>query len=326
MSESSPPIKYDVATLVSYDFFGYNPSLALAGTALALYLLAAVAVFFQNRLAKNPNAKYMVLITTTALIEAGGYAALVWLINNSGKGNIYGGYVVFQVLVILSPNLIQAADYVSVSKIIEYSNMSEAKRFLRPIYVSIGFIVADVIALLVQAVGITIWASSKGSGEPNQSLISLGSWITVGGLVMQLIAFLLFAFLAAWVHRHPKNQLRGQFKHSRLFLGLYISMVLVTIRNIFRFVEFTQGALLSWPAPDDVFVISENEALFYCLDTLPILLCFVTFLALNPANLLPKERVEKITDGARGADIGSSGESSQSTDEKFKGSQTADIV
>ena len=51
----------------------------------------------------------------TALCEALGYAFLIVSIERSGKGDIYPFYVIAQVLVVLSPNLIQAAEYWTVS-------------------------------------------------------------------------------------------------------------------------------------------------------------------------------------------------------------------
>ena len=46
---------------------------------------------------------------------------------------------------------------------------------------------------------------------------------------------------------------------------------------------------MTWPYSPDAYIISEQEYLFYALDTLPILLCFAAFIAFNPALLLPKE-------------------------------------
>jgi hypothetical protein len=56
----------------------------------------------------------------------------------------------------------------------------------------------------VQAIGISIWASSQASGTPDQGQIRLGCGITLGGLAIQLICFVLFTILTAWAQRHPK--------------------------------------------------------------------------------------------------------------------------
>lgn len=288
---SPPPITYNVADLTADDFFGYNPSLSLAATALALYFVAAVIVGIQVVTAKNKNGGYMHLVTLTGLTEAAGYAALVYLIQKSGQTNIYGAYVAMQVFVILSPNLLQAADYSTVGKIIAFSNLPDYHSWLKPKLITIGFITADILALCIQAIGISLWASSKGSGKPDEKIISIGSWVTVAGLGVQVISFAIFMFLAVWVQRHPRNKLRGQRSHMFIFVGMHLSFVFLNIRNVFRFVEFVQGAILTWPFGEDTFVISENEVLFYALDTLPILLCFVAFILFNPARLLPKESV-----------------------------------
>lgn len=55
----------------------------------------------------------------------------------------------------------------------------------------------------VQAAGISLWASSKGSGNPNKNIINLGNYITLAGLAFQLCAFGVFVILAVWTHRHP---------------------------------------------------------------------------------------------------------------------------
>ena len=56
----------------------------------------------------------------------------------------------------------------------------------------------------VQAVGIAIWASSQSSGTPDQGQIRLGCGITLAGLAIQLVCFLLFTALCAWSQRHSK--------------------------------------------------------------------------------------------------------------------------
>ena len=157
----------------------------------------------------------------------------------------------------------------------------------------------------IQAGGITLWATSKGSGTPNASQINTGNYITLSGLAFQLFGFCLFTILAIWVQRHPRcvraclwgvggggdlvglpgwvtsrltiwvlchprcvpaclplraphpcmsrltlppapalavcrNTLRGTQEGRKLFTGLYITVVFLFIRNIFRFAEFAQ--------------------------------------------------------------------------------------
>lgn len=288
LSPSPGPVHYDVANLTATEFFGYVPTMWPAATCLSLYLLAALLVGLSTHLARNRNGRHMHLVTLTGLTEAGGYAALVWIILHNGSQNLYPAYVAMQVLVVLSPNLLQAANYATVGKVSLSSGLHTMHAVLRPKIISLVFILADVLALTVQAVGISLWASSKGSGDPSSSQIRIGNWITVGGLGIQLISFVIFFGLAIWLQRHPRNGLRSTRSQRLMFLGLYVTNILVTLRNLFRFVEFVQGALLTWPVAEGTYVISEQEILFYTLDALPILLAFATYIALNPAWLLPK--------------------------------------
>lgn len=72
-SPSPKPLTYDVTSLTVQDFFGYTPSVALAATALGLYvsasILVAVFVFAYKR------SRYMHIVTLTGLMEAGELAA-----------------------------------------------------------------------------------------------------------------------------------------------------------------------------------------------------------------------------------------------------------
>jgi hypothetical protein len=184
----------------------------------------------------------------------------------------------------------------------------------------------------IQAIGISIWASSQSSGDPDQDQIRLGSGITLAGLAIQLIAFIAFTLLVIWAHRHPRcdaapacprlpcgtlahelrqssrpncclacaqlnlpfnlrvcarsrappspttpahttatphphpfaphcrsNGLTGKRDTKRLFLGLYLGMAGLYVRNIFRFAEFVQATVLTWPAPEGAYVLSEQQ-------------------------------------------------------------------
>ena len=287
MSESD--LNYDVDSLTVEDYFGYTPSIALAAVATALYFLAAVIVLLQMIISRNKNARYLVLMVLTGLTEFGGYVALIWMTKNSGSADIYNSYVAMQVLIVLSPNVIQAATYKTVGKISLVGQMAAKRVWLRPNVISWGFIGADLLALIIQAIGISIWATEKSSGNPNVNTVKIGSWITVGGLGLQLASFCVFTWLAIHIHTNKGNKFRPYKNHQLLFIGVYLIIVFVSIRNIFRFVEFTQSAV-SYPDPGG---LDENQALFYSLETLPILLTFGVYIVLSPAFLLPKGRLDE---------------------------------
>jgi hypothetical protein len=157
-----------------------------------------------------------------------------------------------------------------------------------------------VLALLVQAAGITIWATSKGSGTPDPNKIFIGSAVTLAGLAFQLASFAVFAILTIYVQRHADNVLRGERGTGATFAGLYLTIACVTVRNIFRFVEFLQTTLLDFPAPPGTYIIADQQVLFYCLDALPIFCAFCFYVLLHPARTLPTP-AEAVAAGARAA-------------------------
>ena len=90
---------------------------------------------------------------------------------------------------------------------------------------------------------------------------------------------------------------------------------MISIRNIFRFVEFTQSAI-SYP---DEGGVAGNQALFYSLESLPILLAFIVFIVLSLTYLFPKTRLDEfITDSSEGVSVDpEKAEKSQESGEEF---------
>lgn len=282
--DTPPPLTYNVSTLTIQQYFGYSPSLALAWTAAGLYLAAAVVLSVLILTFRNKNARYVWLLVFTALAECGGYVALIWMIYASGTTSIYSAYVAFQCLVVLSPNLLQAVVYRTVGQVARVGNLSQRGGCLKASFISVFFIILDVACLIIQAVGISIWASEKSSGQPNVDTVKLGSYITVVGLGLQLVSFSIFIILARYIQRHAENGFRRHKEHGLLYSGVYLSILLVSIRNIYRFVEFLDGAIV-YPSASG---IAENQALFYGLETLPVLLAFASLIIFSPTYLLPK--------------------------------------
>ncbi|KAL4430757.1 hypothetical protein ABPG75_006013 [Micractinium tetrahymenae] len=278
--------QYDVNELLIYDFFKYWPSLALACIALSLYTVAAVIVGYLTE--RRKAHRFVHTVTATGLVEAAGYAALIYAIERSGKSSVFSAYVVMQVFVIEAPNILQMGLYITIGRVLFFSpDLTRGHKLLRGWVIATAFACADLIAIVIQAIGISIWASSQSSGDPDQDQIRLGCGVTLAGLAAQLLFFVCFTVLAIWTHRHPRNGLRGRPETRKLFIGLYWAMGCLYVRNIFRFVEFVQSTVLTWPPPEGTYVLSEQQVLFYTLDCLPILLAFLPYIFMHPGYLLP---------------------------------------
>eukprot|EP00887_Chlorella_sp_A99_P007299 scaffold2.g7299.t1 len=237
---------YDVSTLTAYVFYGYDPSLGQAIIAITLFTAAAAVIAFLVERAKAH--RFMHTMSATGLFEAAGYGAMIYCIAQSGKSDIFGAYVTQQVFVILSPNAIQATQYMTVGTVLRHSPaLTNGRKLLRG------------------------WSS----GNPDSDAIRLGCSITLAGLAIQLLCSGVFLWLAIWVHRHPRNALVGEARGRRLFRGLYVAFA------------FLAATVLTWPPPDSAYVLSHSQLLFWLLDTLPILLCFLSYIIWHPSRLLP---------------------------------------
>lgn len=77
---------YDVNELGVEEFFNYHPSLALAIVALCLFVLGAAVLGY---LTEKYKRRFVHTLTATGLLEAAGYAALIYCTVQSGKSSIF---------------------------------------------------------------------------------------------------------------------------------------------------------------------------------------------------------------------------------------------
>lgn len=95
-----------------------------------------------------------------------------------------------------------------------------------------------------------------------------GQQIVLAGLIVQVAFGLLFTAVAGVFHRRICKVFTssGVLQESRWLTTLYGIMVLITVRNIFRIVEYSEGKDSS---------ILEHEYLLYLFDAALILLALL---------------------------------------------------
>jgi hypothetical protein len=105
----------------------------------------------------------------------------------------------------------------------------------------------------------------------------------MGGVGLQecfILIFLIFAFkLHATVLAQARSTTTSQdFRQVLLLLyTLYATLVLISIRIIFRLVEYSQGLQSTIP---------NHEVYQYCLDTLPMLIALVLLNVVHPGRIM----------------------------------------
>jgi hypothetical protein len=124
------------------------------------------------------------------------------------------------------------------------------------------FTASDILCLCLQGGGGAMLSST------DLDTMEMGRKLLLVGLFLQLFFFGAFTVLTARLYAAPHYGFRHAKAWRPLFATLFITIALLTIRNIFRVVEFVQGF--------DGYLAS-HEVYFYVFDCIPILLCTLLF-------------------------------------------------
>ncbi|KAF4452332.1 RTA1-domain-containing [Fusarium albosuccineum] len=108
-----------------------------------------------------------------------------------------------------------------------------------------------------------------------------GNYITIGGLILQLLVFGFFMIISVAFYlrisrqptRRSQNALNPWRKH--LFV-LYLSSLLIMIRSVFRLVEYVQG--------EDGYLLG-SEVWLYVFDAALVLVVVILFNLVHPSQM-----------------------------------------
>lgn len=238
---------------IIYRWFHEYPKMAPAIFAMVMYLLAGIAVLVVTIRARS---WFMLTITVTAVLEFAGYAARVHMLQNPSMGP----YVTSQGLLIISPVLLSIVNYIAVGRILRLVDTS--KGWLKPAWVGWTFTASDIFCLILQGSGGGMSASM------DESQRNLGKNLLLVGLAIQMFFFTIFLGITIYIHRCKAYNLRRNSLFRPVFIGLYSTIGLMYVRNLFRFIEFTQGYLG---------YLATNEVYFYIFDFTLIFSCFILY-------------------------------------------------
>jgi len=176
-------------------------------------------------------------------------------------------------LILIATPLFSATIYKTLSRLSR--SLTAGKRRMR--WTSALYIILDIACLVLQVIGTVMEAYGSGSDKKNSSKY------VACGLILQLLAFLLFMLLAwrlqrrvsadpTFVSAHPRAP-----RWRRRFAMLYVASMLVLVRNLVRVVEFVQGG-------DGE--ILQHETYLYVFDARPMFLLVVVVAVLHPGRVV----------------------------------------
>ncbi|PVH87627.1 hypothetical protein DL98DRAFT_509848 [Cadophora sp. DSE1049] len=199
-----------------------------------------------------------------------------------------------QILVLLAPMWVNAFVYMVLGRMIYFFTPAQQVFRIKGIKIAKIFVWLDILSFLTQVGGgVMIQPSASYKSQ------MLGIHIYMGGIGFQELCILLFTVIAIRfaivMRKHERSQgitsstqiLDGKPHNWRTLLYvLFAALVLITIRIIFRMVEFASGL------DADKNPIPYHEAYFMALDALPMLVSGILFNVVHPGRVLRGEGSE----------------------------------
>lgn len=253
----------------------YYPSFGAAILFSILFGMSTVLHVFQ---AFHYRKRFCWVIIMAGAWETAGFILRILSTRNQLS---LGLYIPEELFILLAPLWINAFVYMTLGRMIHYFLPEQQVFGIKASKFSVYFICADIVAFLVQAVGGTI--ASGGPGQP-ASTVMLGIHIYMGGIGLQELFILIFLTLAISFHRRMQNYQKqdtfiGSDKQNwkPLLCTLYVVLGLITVRIIFRLVQYSAGILSSIPT---------HEVFFYCFDAVPMTLALCLLNIIHPGRIL----------------------------------------
>ncbi|KAK5165804.1 uncharacterized protein LTR77_008727 [Saxophila tyrrhenica] len=222
---------------------------------------------------------YTWVVAMSALWQTVAYIFRILSINEPAS---LGNYAAWFVLILVAPLWTNAFVYLvqMVMGRMVWNFTSRAKVFgISAWRFTSIFVVLDVVAFVVQVYGA---ASTQSSPTISNEEVLKDLHIYMGGVGIQQLFILVFLGYAIGFHRTIKRQtaLDGHARSRALVMlyTLYICLLLITIRIVFRLIEYSKGLQSTIP---------NHEAYQYCLDSLPMLVALVALNVVHPGRLMP---------------------------------------
>ncbi|KAL4928061.1 RTA1 domain-containing protein [Aspergillus undulatus] len=199
-----------------------------------------------------------------------------------------GDFIPQSIIIFLGPLWLNAFVYMVLGRMVHMLLKRDRLYNISARRLTIIFVILDIIAFFVQA------SSSGPMSSGNRDTAQTGVYIMMAGVAIQQSFISFFIVLAIRFHYKLVAGTRTPQQHQaddhttvkpvihtvpwrRLLYALYLTLVLITIRNIFRLIEFSDGVEGH---------IAVHEAFFYSLDALPIFAGLLVLAVVHPSCVL----------------------------------------
>jgi hypothetical protein len=143
--------------------------------------------------------------------------------------------------------------------------------------IAAGFVALDFVSFIVQLVGGSMAGPTSSAEDQLKSI-----HIYMGGIGMQEAFIVLFVGLAIKFQLEARRCSKAMQTHavgpSRLLWALYASLGLITIRIIYRLVEFSSGSVDN--------ALTAQESYFYVLEATPMIFAIMAYNIVHPGPII----------------------------------------
>ena len=253
--------------------FSYNPSFAAAIFFAILFGLSTILHIIQARIHRK---RFCWVIIMAGLWETAGFAIRAV----ATRSQLQLGYFMPQLLLILlSPLWINAFIYMVFGRMVYYYLPEKKVHCFEARRLAVMFVCMDIVSFIIQGTGGSI---ASGSSSETDSIVMVGIHIYMGGVGLQQLFILLFLILVVKFHRRALeierfDGLWGKSNWRPLLYVTYACLAFITIRIIFRLIEFSSGVLSYIPT---------HETFLYVFEALPMALALWLLNAIHPGRYL----------------------------------------
>ncbi|KAM0750898.1 parasitic phase-specific protein PSP-1 [Meredithblackwellia eburnea MCA 4105] len=250
---------------LKFNIYGYDPSLAAAIVFLVSFALLTLAHIF---LVIRSRSYWYSICAVGGICECIGWIGRLLSAQNFRS---LDAFLTQQICLVLAPNFYSAALYACLGLLVKA--LGDAYSRLSPRWYLITFCMADLAAMIVQAVGGGMAATALGHGKASAT----GTHTMVAGIAFQLLSMLVFSALGLeYVYKVRKSSAenRARLEKYRWFIwGIGVGSFWILVRCVYRTVELSQG----WQG-----YLITHQPYFLCLDSVPMVITMAVLIPTHP--------------------------------------------
>ncbi|KAF9530893.1 RTA1 like protein-domain-containing protein [Crepidotus variabilis] len=252
--------------------FLYCPSIPAAILFAVLFGLLTIAHLTQSIVFRK---RFCWVIIMGGIWETTGFVFRVLTILHQGNSTLATAYGnPSQLLILLSPLWVNAFTYVLFGRMVYFFLPARKILGVRAQRMGLLFVLLDIVAFIFQGAG-GVMADS--TDDSTGKIVKTGLHVYMGGIGFQEFFMLLFTLMVIKFHREMLNVEYPRPGWKKMVYMLYAVLLLITIRIIYRLVEFSQGVYST---------LTMHEVYFYVLEALPMMLAFLILAIWHPGTVL----------------------------------------